>query len=145
MNTKPLTPNDIRNKLLKERGITRTSPERHKRKKFLPANRFTISHKTPKMMYLEMKYNKRIEDILISGSLSSIVRAYGGELSPSTVSKWIKRFKVRYSVSNLPMCEECRHVHESCTYPSFQCSILVMLGLYILVPLKRAQLEKESV
>jgi hypothetical protein len=136
-----ITPNDIRAKLLKERGITASAKAVNKRKRFVPAIEVQTIPKTAKMMYLEMKYGLHLEDVLISGSLNQIVARFGGEIDRSTVSKWIARFHARYTATNLPVCSGCKHMHPCCQHPTWQCNVLTVMGLYKLIPLKRKELQ----
>lgn len=52
-----------------------------------------VEHKTPAMRMVEQLTGLQIEDILMSGSLKQVGRVIG--VSPSTVSKWIKRLELR--------------------------------------------------
>lgn len=49
--------------------------------------------KTPAMRMVEQLTGLRIEEILMSGSLRQVGKVIG--VSPSTVSKWIKRLGLR--------------------------------------------------
>lgn len=46
--------------------------------------------KTILMKYLEMKYQVKMEDVVFGGSLSQVVKLFGDEIDPSTVSLWRK-------------------------------------------------------
>lgn len=133
---KPLTPKE---RILKERGLqqTRSAPKKHI--KFAPASEFAFGgkSKTPLMMYLEEKYHHPIEELLLSGSLAVVANRLGGEVDVTTLSKWIKKFKLRYSEDNLPQCEGCRHSGVACQEGI--CYVLMDKELYELVPIKRKE------
>jgi hypothetical protein len=135
-----IKPSTLRKKLLKDRGLTVTKPDPHKHTKLLPSTTATIANKTAKMMYLEMKYGVSIEDTLLTGSLNFVVKTYGGEVDRSTVSKWIKKYKMRYSADNLPSCDGCKHKSPTCLHPYFKCTVLYALGMWELVKVKEASL-----
>jgi hypothetical protein len=90
------------------------------------------------MKYLEQKYRINIEDVLVSGSLSVVAKKLGNEVDVTTLSKWVKRFKLRYTEDNLPDCLGCRHHHPACDIGI--CDILMNLELYDLALLKRKEL-----
>ena len=135
-----LSPKD---RILKERGLLEKRPTIHKPRRLQPAIRVTISDipKTPLMRYLETKYGKRIEDMLMSGSLSVVAKQLGNEVDTSTLSKWIKRFKLRYTADNLPQCEGCKQYGITCELGV--CCVLMQLELYELVPIKMKEVLGE--
>jgi len=94
--------------------------------------------KTPKMRYLELKYGTPIEELLLSGSLRAIEHRLNGEVDHTTLCRWIKRFKLRYSKNNLPSCEFCLHHHVCCD--EGLCNLLVELELFDLLPYKKEAL-----
>ena len=138
---KPLTP---REKILKERGLLEHRPAPQKHKRLQPAIRVSIPaiSKTPLMRYLEQKYGKPIEDMLVSGSLSVVAKKLGGEVDTSTLSRWIKKLKLRYSADNLPQCEGCKQYGLACQ--EGVCYVLLNLELYELVPIKQKEVLNEG-
>ena len=104
------TPNQIRQQLLKEKGLTSFKPVTTKHKKLMPLPQPKIDDglKTPMMRYLELVHGEPIEQMLLSGSLSVVAKKLDNEVDVSTLSKWIKRLKLRYSNTNLPQCDGCR-------------------------------------
>ena len=137
------TPNDIRQKVLRERGITSFKPEKNKHRKLKPIPRPTIHQKdkTPLMRYFELVYGKPIEQMLLAGSLSVVAKSLDNEVDVSTISKWIKRFKLRYTAENLPQCEGCPRYGPACD--SGICYILIELELYGLVQLKKVEVMED--
>ena len=131
-----LTP---RERILKERGLLERRPAPRKHKRLQPAIKVTVLgvSKTPLMRYLEQKYGKPIEDMLVSGSLSVVAKQLGSEVDTSTLSKWIKRFKLKYTVDNLPSCEGCKQYGLACEQGV--CYVLLNLELYELVPIKQEE------
>ena len=105
-----------------------------------PATRPTIANKTTLMKYLENKYKVRMEDVLMSGSLAVVRKKLGSEINPATISKWIKKYKLRYTKDNLPQCK-CPSYGPVCD--SGLCVILMDMELYDLVPAKKAEILKE--
>jgi len=97
--------------------------------------------KTALMRYLEQKYGHRIEDVLVSGSLSVVAKKLGDEVDTSTLSRWIKRFKLRYGADNLPSCEGCKQCGLACQQGI--CYVLINLELYELVPTKQKEVLSE--
>jgi len=138
---KQLTAKD---KILKERGLTQTRHVPKKHRHFMPEIKATYSgkSKTPLMRYLEQKYHTAIEDVLVSGSLSVVAKKLGNEVDVTTLSRWIKRFKLRYTADNLPNCEGCKHYGVACQ--AGVCYVLLNMELYDLVPIKKAKVLEES-
>ncbi len=138
-------PKSVKDRILAERGLVKASrhnPKHNTFSRFVYAPSFPSSSKTPMMKYLESKYHIAIEQVLVSGSLSVIAKALGNEVDVTTISRWIKRFHLRYSATNLPNCSACNHSTTVCQ--GGVCAILMSLELYGLVLLKRSQmLEKE--
>ena len=133
---------DLRDRILKERGLVKVKQHKAGKQrdsfgKFAPLPRPTMAgrSKTALMKYLEQKYHLAIEEVLVSGSLSIVAKRLGNEVDVTTISKWIKRFKLRYSANNLPDCDGCRHGGMACE--GGVCLILMELGLYELVMLKK--------
>jgi len=135
-----LTPTDMRNQVLKERGIVSVKPAKNKQRRLKPVPRPPTDPrlKTPMMRYLELVYGESIEDLLLSGSLSVVAKKVDNEVDVSTISKWIKRLKLRYTADNLPNCEGCRSYAPACD--GGVCMVLMELQLYGLVPLKREEI-----
>lgn len=133
------TPANIRQRLLKEKGLTSFKPEVKKRRRLLPtpATPADPKLKTPMMRYLELMHGEPIERILLSGSLSVVAKKLDYEVDVSTLSKWIKRLKLRYSEDNLPQCASCIRYAPACD--TGVCCILVELELYDLLQLKRKE------
>ncbi|KKN53793.1 hypothetical protein LCGC14_0598860 [marine sediment metagenome] len=138
---KTLTP---RERILKERGLLEKQSAPRKHKRLQPAIRVTVLDrlKTPLMRYLEQKYGKLIEDVLVSGSLSVVAHKLGDEVDTSTLSKWIKRFKLRYSKDNLPSCMDCKQYGLACGQGV--CYVLLGLELWELVPIKQKEVLNEG-
>lgn len=93
----------VARRILQERGLTKVTERRarHFREqfgRFVPIPKPTVAgkKKTPLMKYLEQKYNTSIEEVLVSGSLSVTARRLGNEVDVTTISRWIKRFDLRY-------------------------------------------------
>lgn len=135
-----VTPNQIRQQLLKEKGLTSFKPEPHRAKKLKPLPTPTVDPKlkTPMMRYLELVHDQPIESILVSGSLSVVAKKLDYAIDVSTISKWIKRLKLRYGADNLPQCTGCRRHGPACD--GGVCYILVDMELYNLLPLKRQEM-----
>ena len=137
-----VTPTQIRQQLLKEKGLTsfKSGPARHGKLKPVPMPAIDPKLKTPMMRYLELVYGEPIERILLSGSLSVVAKKLDGEVDTSTLSKWIKRLKLRYGVDNLPQCDGCSRHGPACD--GGICYILIELELYNLLLLKRKEMFK---
>ena len=133
-----------REKILKERGLLEYTPVIRKPKRLQPTIKVTIPAipKTPLMRYLEEKYRCKVEDVLVSGSLSVVAKRLGDEVDTSTLSRWIKRFKLRYSENNLPQCEGCKQYGLACQEGI--CYVLISLGLYDLIPIKQKEVLNEG-
>ena len=134
------TPTQIRRQLLKEKGLTSFKPEstKHAKLKHTPAPTLDPKLKTPMMRYLELVYGEPIERMLLSGSLSVVAKKLDNEVDTSTLSKWIKKLKLRYSETNLPQCEGCSRYGPACE--GGVCYILIELELYGLLHLKRKEM-----
>ena len=134
------TPTQIRQQLLKEKGLTSFKPKRVKHAKLRPAPTAPIDPKlkTPMMRYLELVHGEPIERMLLAGSLSVVAKKLDNEVDVSTVSKWIKKLKLRYSEDNLPDCQGCSRYGAACD--SGICYILIELELYDLLQLKRKEM-----
>jgi hypothetical protein len=133
----------IRQHIMERKGMVSSqahigAPSRHRPK----AKPLEPGRKTHFMEYLEMKYGngQSIWDMLQTGSLSVICKRLGNEVDPSTVSKWLKRFKLRYSASNLPSCADCLHHRPACDLGT--CTILIKLELWELALLKQKQIQE---
>lgn len=128
-----------RDRILKERGIVQVQTSTRKRRKFfpkVPAN--SMLAKTPLMKYLESKYGVAMENILTSASLSVVAKRFGNEVDCTTISKWIKKLKLRYTEDNLPQCEGCVRRGPACE--GGICLVLIELELYNLVPIMKEAL-----
>lgn len=132
-----VTPADIKRQVLVQSGLEQFQPQAKKRRKVRPKPQPLAVSKTATMKYLEQKYGVVIPDILTTGSLSTVVRLLGGEVDTSTISRWIKRFKLRYSADNLPDCQYCNHYKPTCDQGV--CQVLLDLELYELVLMKKAE------
>lgn len=133
---KPLSP---KQRILKERGLLEHQPAPKKHRRIVPSIEGQVSgvSKTPLMRYLEQKYKQPIEQLLVSGSLSVVAKRLGNEVDTSTLSRWIKRFKLRYNANNLPQCEDCKQYGLACEQGI--CYTLINLGLFELVPIKKKE------
>ena len=131
---------NLRDKVMSELGVT-TYKQAHKQKKLRP-KQLPKTHikKTPLMKYIELVEGQPIENILLSGSLSVVSKRCN--VDPSTVSKWIKRFKLRYSADNLPSCTGCTRIGPACQ--SGICYILIEMELYDLIELKKKDVLDET-
>ena len=89
------------------------------------------------MRYLEQKYRVSMEDVLTSGSLAVVAKRLGNEVDVTTISKWIKRFKLRFSEDNLPNCSGCKHRGPGCEIGI--CLLLMQLEEYELAWIKRKE------
>ena len=92
------TINELRARVLKDRGLTFTNPGQGKTKKFVPIVEVNNVDKTPLMKLIEGKYGKGrpIEQILMAGgSLTQLEKEFNYEVERSTISKWFKRFGLR--------------------------------------------------
>ena len=135
-----ITPTQIRQQLLKEKGLTSFKPDKIKHRKLKPLPRPSINpkHKTPMMLYLELVHGEPIERLLLSGSLSIVAKKLDNKVDVSTISKWIKKLKLRYTENNLPQCDGCSRHEPACD--GGVCMILMELGLYNLLTLKRKEM-----
>ncbi len=133
------TPTSIRTKAMKEMGITSFKPEPKKQRRLRPIPQPIINSKlkTPLMRYLELVHGDAIENILLSGSLSVVAKKLDNEVDVTTISKWIKRLKLRYTKDNLPQCGGCRRYGPACE--GGICYILIELELYNLLDIKKAE------
>ncbi len=147
--TRPTAKEHIaRDRILRERGLVRKQGKRGRPRdtvgRFAPLPRPTVSgkRKTALMKYLEQKYGVAIEEVMVSGNLSQIVKRLGNEVDYSTISRWIKRFKLRYSANNLPDCTDCLHRGPACE--GGVCYVLIGLELWELVLLKKEVMLNEN-
>jgi len=133
---KRIKPNDLKKAILAQSGLVQVQPVigQHKKIRMMVYPKAGLN-KTPLMKYLERKYSVSISDVLMSGSLSVVARSLGNEVDITTISKWIKRFKLRYTKDNLPVCMNCNYHQPACD--SGVCTILVNLELWNLVLLKK--------
>ena len=134
------TPNQIRQQILKEKGITSFKPThgKHAKLKHTPIPTINRKSKTPLMRYFELVHGEPIERILLSGSLSVVAGKLDNEVDVSTISKWIKKLKLRYTEDNLPNCDGCPRRASACD--SGICYILIDLELYDLLQVKRKEM-----
>jgi len=133
------TPTDIRQQVLKDRGITSFKPKKKQRHlRAVPRPAINPKLKTPLMKYFELVKGQPIEELLLCGSLSHVAKVLDNEVDVSTISKWIKRLKLRYSRDNLPGCDGCGRKGPACE--SGICYILVEQGLYDLLLRKRKEM-----
>ncbi len=139
-----VTPNSIRTRVLKDRGITsfKPTPTKHRQLKAIPQPTIDPKLKTPMMRYFEVVHGEPIEQMLLSGSLSVVATKLDNEVDTSTLSKWIKRLKLRYSAENLPCCENCPKYGSACD--SGICYVLIELELYDLLQTKRKEVTNAS-
>lgn len=132
---------NIRNQLLKELNLVehRPEPRKHKQFRIKPKVIIPSQDKTPMMLYIEEKYGKSITEILQLGSLTVIAKYLNSEVDRSTISRWIKRFKLRYTRDNLPTCTNCGSHQPNCDLGV--CHILIKSELWDLVLLKREEIN----
>lgn len=133
----------IAEKILQERGLTKvkrhkTGKKRDSFGKFAPKPQLSVRKKTPLMRYLEQKYHVAIEEVLVSGSLSIVAKQLGNEVDVSTISKWIKKLRLKYTKDNLPDCQDCKHRGLACE--GGVCLILMSLELWELVLIKKEEM-----
>ena len=141
-----MTSAELRERILRERGLLKQKAKKGVRRSRLvrnPADSLTVkaSDKTDKMRYLEIKYGKPIEVLLLSGSLTEVVKSLHDEVDFTTVSKWIKKLKLRYSITNMPSCNNCPRWNPVCQ--AGYCSILADKEQYDLLEVKRKELMGE--
>lgn len=136
----PTSIKGLKERILKERGLKITK-QAHQQHKIKPSQQFHIDArlKTPYMKYLELKYREPIESILMSGSLSQVAKRLGNEVDVTTISKWIKRLKLKYTLTNLPDCAKCKEFGIACQ--AGICTILCELELWDLVEIKKQELK----
>jgi len=133
------TLNDIRRQVLKDRGIASFKPKKKQHHlRAVPKPTINPKLKTPLMKYFELVKGQPIEELLLCGSLSHVAKVLDDEVDVSTISKWIKKLKLRYTKDNLPDCEGCNKKGPACE--SGICYILVEQGLYDLLLLKREEM-----
>lgn len=123
----------LRNKVMSDLGVAEYR-EVGKVKHIRPVPRadINIKDKTPMMRYLELVHGVPIEKLLLAGSLSVVAKKLNTD--PSTISKWIKKLRLRYSKDNLPACDRCIRRGPACD--SGICYILIELEEYELLELK---------
>ena len=134
----------IKEKILIERGLIQKQPAPKKHRRFKAGIKPQVSgkSKTPLMKYLEQKYREPIEDILVSGSLAVVAKKLDNEVDTSTLGRWIKRFRLRYSEDNLPSCEDCKMRGAACE--GGICYVLINLELWDLIPIKKQEVLNEG-
>lgn len=85
---------DVRDRILRERGLTTTRSSVKEHKQIVRASdSVSFLKKTSLMKYLEVRHKQSIVDILASGSLTHIHRKYG--IDRSTASKWKKKLRLQ--------------------------------------------------
>lgn len=136
------TPDNIRQQVMQERGMTSFKEHgRHKKLRLVPQPTVPSRLKTPLMRYLELVHGEPIEKVLLSGSLSVVAKKLDNEVDTSTLSKWIKKLRLRYTADNLPDCGTCtRYIGFYSSCESGICHILMELERYDLVLLKRKEM-----
>mgnify|MGYP001568633809 FL=1 len=132
-----MTPTKLRKQLLREKGLTdvATTIHHHIHPAIQPVD---PKLKTPLMKYLELVYGEPIEDLLMSGSETEVARKLDNQVDVTTISKWIKKLRLRYGKDNLPKCDGCRRRTPTCD--AGFCLILGDLGLYSLLDVKRKEM-----
>jgi len=126
-------------RILKERGLTQVQTSTRKSRKFVPkVPTNSALPKTTLMKYLENKYGVAIEQVLTSASLSVVAKRLGNEVDETTISKWIKKLKLRYTKDNLPTCNGCVRRGPACE--GGICLVLIELERYELVPIKKEEM-----
>ena len=130
----------LRKQVMRQQGIILKpgNPNPIKKMPIAPKSYF----KTPSMRLAEAKLGMPIEEILQMGSLSQIVKLLDGEIDKSTVSRWIKRLKLRYSATNLPSCYNCQHRTDKCDIGL--CAILWDREEWELVLIKRKEVMSDN-
>lgn len=137
-----VTLKSIREAILKERGLAVAQKQKQSKRQFVPRQVIPKHYKpTTQMKYLENKYGngQSIFDIILSGSLSVVCDRLGNEVDRSTVSKWIKRYHLRYGKTNLPDCAICSH-YLSIQCDQGTCNLLIQTEQWELVLLKKKEL-----
>ena len=137
-----VTLKDMQAKVLANRGLTLTKRKRHCHPRMTSSRPLPPSHKkTPLMKYLEEKYGKgqSIWEILISGSLSVVAKALGDEVDVTTISKWLKKYKLKYTATNLPDCNICNR-YSTTHCDQGVCKLLIDMEEWNLVILKKQAL-----
>lgn len=92
---------EIRRRILKEHGLV---PRKHP-PLFLPEpplydESLIDFPKTPKMLYIETKYNVKLKLDIYRGSINDVASRYNWEVDRSTISRWRKVIR-RYLISGL--------------------------------------------
>ena len=129
----------LRKQILSNRGVVVAKPPgKHTVLATIPTT--NKDHlKTPHMRYLEVVHGKPIEKLLLSGSEAKVGELL--DIDKSTVSRWIKRLKLRYTRDNLPDCTICTRAVPACLIGI--CVILVDLEQWDLVSLKEKEIMND--
>ena len=97
----------IRRRILAGRGIKTAPPRKPK----LPVTE--KDHlKTPMMRLVELQTGRLVEDLLTEKSLKQLEKDL--RIDYSTISKWIKKLNLRWTMDNLPGCEGCGRKNLTC-------------------------------
>lgn len=78
----------LRQSILAREGVERSEAIRWAPS---PAQVVQVLYKTPKALYLELRYNVKIENILFAGDLFDVCEKLGFEVDKSTVCRWRQR------------------------------------------------------
>lgn len=82
---------DIRDKILKERGIVSTRSSVNQRRRLAKSFGDLPVKKTPLMRLMEVKHGKYITDLILNGTLGDVEKALNYEVDRTTICKWRKR------------------------------------------------------
>ena len=103
---------EIQNRILESRGMDKMVADPTKSRQHIKLRRIRSSVldvlKTPTMRLIEIRFNKPIEDMLLSGPESAVAARL--DIDKSTVSKWIKKLMLRTII-----CTLCTQARVSCT------------------------------
>jgi hypothetical protein len=138
---------NLRNKVLGEMKLTeyREKKKPRKLKQTVVQTDSPAIEKSTLMRYIELVSGRTIESMLLEGSLSVIAARFSDyadrEIDPSTISRWIRKFKLRYTEDNLPSCYQCPDRGPACE--GGVCYILIHHELYDLLPLKKLEMFDE--
>ncbi len=126
-------------RILKERGLLEHQELPHARKHLKHRPQVPTQPHTPLMRYIALTYcgKETLEQVLLSGSLSMVAKRFDNEVDVSTISKWIKKLGLKYTVDNLPECNGCKKRVGLCD--SGICMVLYQEQQWHLVPVKKQQ------
>ena len=138
--------NDLRESILKERGLSTVHKEHKSRRQYKPSIKIRVDPrlKTHHMLLVEAKCGRLVEDILLNtGSFSNIVKEIakcGVAINYTTISKWRKKLGLTFTESSLPSCQGCLEHTDICD--AGVCNLLYKLQLWELITYKKSEIHK---